>query len=450
MAKSVGGDKKFTEADIFALERIFPSVDHLFKAHIASSIASDDALVVLDTNALLLPYSFKAGNLTALKEVYKKIAAQSRLFLPDRVAREFTRLRDYKLSEIIQALQDRKSQGQSAEMPPILDATASFPAVASSRDRLNDARKAYTSALDKLIDEIKGWRGDDPIVQIYSEVFGQESIVTLSFDEEAKSDYLADWEWRLQNKVPPGYKDQSKDDDGIGDYLIWRSLLKLGEKHQKNLAFVTGEQKADWFVRSGKSGVFPRPELLAEYRRASSGKTLRLLTLYQLLEEMDAPAAVVESVKEAEVIANTAISDASMFEIRSASRISLGFLGKRSFDYSTNDGMVDVAGKDTNFILKFSKATNESIHLYRDGNLARIGRIKAGKSGQRIRPESVETSSRVYTIQKGEYFLAQNTDGRLLAGKILNIADDTKGASHDEIVFLFSINSAGEDTVALV
>jgi hypothetical protein len=448
MAKSTSTDAK---PDVFALERIFPSVENLFEPHIAGSIDSSDSLVALDTNALLLPYSFKAGNLKALREVYKKISAQKRLFLPDRVVREFTKLRDQKLSEIIQALQDRKSQGQPAEMPPLLDNAKSFPEVTSSRENLDSARAKYISAIDKLIGEIKGWRGDDPIVKIYSEVFGQESVVTLPYDEAAKEEYLTDWDWRLENKVPPGYKDQSKDDDGIGDYLIWRSLLALGKKQKKNLAFVTGEQKADWFVRSGKSGVFPRPELLAEYRRESEGKTLRLLTLYQLLEEMDAPPAVVASVKEAEDTANTAIVDASVLDSQNTSRISLGFLGKRSFDYSTNDGMIEVSGKGTSFTLRFSKASDTAIHLYRDGtNLTHIGRIKVARFGQRIRVNSIDTTSHTYTIRTGEYFLARNEEGRLLAGKILKISDDARGADQDEVVFTYSINSAGEDSVAAV
>jgi hypothetical protein len=42
-------------------------------------------------------------------------------------------------------------------------------------------------------------------------------------------------QWRTDNQVPPGYKDASKDDKGIGDFLIWKSILDLGKKKNRDL-----------------------------------------------------------------------------------------------------------------------------------------------------------------------------------------------------------------------
>jgi hypothetical protein len=74
-----------------------------------------------------------------------------------------------------------------------------------------------------------------------------------------------------------------------------------------DLAFVTGEQKADWFIRSDGGSIYPRHELIDEYRRFSEGKSLRLMSLYELLEEMKVADNVVQDVKYAEVQANTAV-----------------------------------------------------------------------------------------------------------------------------------------------
>jgi hypothetical protein len=212
--------------------------------------------------------------------------------------------------------------------------------------------------------------------------------------------------------LPPGYKDQAKDDTGIGDYLVWMAILSLGEKHKKDLAFVTGEQKADWFVRSGKSGIYPRPELLAEYRAHSNGRSLRLLTLYELLSEMNAPATVVEDVKQIEESANTAISVANSLHKPFFSGSEMRHLGKRTFDYSTNDGKIEASGAGTSFILRFSKASDQSIHIYRDGtNLTHVGRIKDAAIGQKIVLDDYDTTSRSYTIQTGERFIARNDSG---------------------------------------
>ena len=89
------------------------------------------------------------------------------------------------------------------------------------------------------------------------------------------------------------------------------SLLRLGRDNKKDLIFVTGEEKADWFVRAGAEPIYPRPELIDEYRRSSGGRNIRLSTLHELLREMEVSDAVVEEVQRVEQEANTAIRDAS-------------------------------------------------------------------------------------------------------------------------------------------
>jgi hypothetical protein len=128
-------------------------------------------------------------------------------------------------------------------------------------------------------------------------------------DDEARKSYLAEMKWRYPHKVPPGYKDAGKEDGGIGDFLIWKSLLKLGEREKKNLVFITGEQKADWFIRADGGAVYPRSELIDEYRRASGGKSFCLMSFYALLEEMKASQEVVQEVKQLEAQANTELRE---------------------------------------------------------------------------------------------------------------------------------------------
>jgi PIN like domain len=133
--------------------------------------------------------------------------------------------------------------------------------------------------LGELVSEIRAWRGDDPVVSIYARVFNKDTVIDLPWDEKAREEYLKEMTWRYQHKVPPGYKDARKEDGGIGDFLIWKSLLSLGANKKMDLAFVTGEQKSDWFVRGDGGPVYPRHELVDEYRRASDGKSLRLMSL---------------------------------------------------------------------------------------------------------------------------------------------------------------------------
>ena len=225
--------------------------------------------------------------------------AESRLFVPGRALREFVRNRDKKLGDIVHALNERKGQ-VSYELPSkLLDS--------KTLEKANDAwiqREEYKTIIGDMVETIKRWRRNDPVTAMYREIFLEDALIDLSYDEKSKDIYLSEFRWRVDVKMPPGFKDSKKDDEGIGDFLIWKSLLKLGEGKKLDLAFVTGEEKADWFVRSDNQRVFPRVELVNEYRRASGGRLLRLLDLNELLRELGVESTVVDEVKRAEEVAN--------------------------------------------------------------------------------------------------------------------------------------------------
>ncbi|WP_283807814.1 PIN-like domain-containing protein [Bradyrhizobium mercantei] len=139
------------------------------------------------------------------------------------------------------------------------------------------------------------------MAKLYATVLSGDAIIDLPIsDVEARQELLKEARDRTRNRIPPGYQDAGKDDEGIGDFLIWKSLLQLGSERKQHLAFVTGEQKNDWFVRSGGEHIYPRFELVDEYRRASDGRSLRLMSLPQLLNALKAPASVVNDAKTAE------------------------------------------------------------------------------------------------------------------------------------------------------
>lgn len=115
------------------------------------------------------------------------------------------------------------------------------------------------------------------------------------------------------------------------------------------------------------------------------------------------------------------------------------------FDYSTNNGLVTVGQGDCEFRLRFSKASDTAIHLYKDNtNLSAIARIKGAHSGDQIEFSEHDSSSRVYTIRTGEHFLVVNDKGYFLQGRVTHIQDDTRGTDRDEVRFRYEIGSAGQ------
>lgn len=426
----------------FALETAFPSPENAFAPYHAAASSNADVIVAIDTSTLLLPYSVRKDDLTALAKVYEALAAQDRLFIPARSAREFIRHRDRKLADMIQGLNAKISRINIPDknLSPLLEGVAGYDALANAANKLKTAHSEYISAHADIIKTIKAWRGDDPVTSVYRKVFTPPRIIE---HEDAFDDVLSEWKARREAKVPPGYKDAAKEDSGIGDFLIWKSVLRLGASHKKDLVFVTGEEKADWFVRSEGEAIYPRPELIDEYRRASDGHHIRLSSLHELLSAMKVAPSVVNEVRDAESRAGIASRATT---VAGVSAIDIGFpedAGTVAFDYSTNDGAVEVGLPGRRIRVRFSKASDKAIHLYRDRGTVRIARVKQLPKNAPITLDQQDTSSSSYTIALGEGFLAQNGSGDVLVGRLLEIKDDSRGAEQDLVRFSYCVYAAG-------
>jgi hypothetical protein len=326
--------------DPFLLDRVYPEAHRVFQPTEELVPKSNTVVVALDTNALLLPFSLGKGDLSALATVYSQFAQERRLFLPERVAREFIKHRDRKLAEMAQAIDDRVSRmaAWDAKVTPLLlDGFPERDALTASSESFEVATKSYLKLLRHLSEHVRSWRGSDPVTTLYAGLFTKERMIGPS---ETREKIIEELEYGLRNQVPPGYKDSGKDDWGIGDVVIWMSLLNLGKTTKKDLIFVTGEEKADWFVRSGNRPVYPRPELVDAYRDASGGRSLRLSSLHELLKEMSAPDNLVIDVKVAEATANSAIQTASSARIGTfANSAHITVPGRqRELRYAQDDG----------------------------------------------------------------------------------------------------------------
>ncbi len=199
-------------------------------------------------------------------------------------------------------------------------------------------------------------------------------------------------------------------------------------------------------MRSGGEPVFTRPELLIEYRRASGGKNLHLSSLAELLRQFGTADEIVEEVRSAEASANSAVRMRT--SVVSKARRS-GPSGRESasgeidFDYSRDDGQISVPSPLGSIDLRFSKASDTEVHLYRTPTLVAIMRLKGVVRDTLLNMEEFDGSSHVYTIGLGEAFAALNKTGEVLVGRILAIADDSRGASADQVRFEYRIFQSG-------
>ena len=70
----------------------------------------NECCVILDTNALLLPYTISQASLDEIIRVYSLLVKEERLIIPGQVVREFTENRPGKISDLHQKLLRKKSE----------------------------------------------------------------------------------------------------------------------------------------------------------------------------------------------------------------------------------------------------------------------------------------------------------------------------------------------------
>ena len=288
--------------DMFIINKIFPNAKDIFTVSGRPiSEIKNDCLFVFDTNSLILPYTTSSESLDEIKKVYTKIIDEKRFFIPGQVAREFARIRPEKIKEVFQQL--TKSRNSIPVLGigkyPLLEGIKDYDELSTKEKEINSLVKDYAKQLGKVIEHVKEWSWNDPVSQLYKSLFNGDVIYDIELDEEKIKKEL---EYRYENKIPPGYEDRNKDDGGIGDLLIWFTILELAETHKKDIVFISGDEKKDWFYQVDKQSLYPKFELTAEFRGKAPDKTFNIIKLSELLGLYGADEKVVEEVESEENI----------------------------------------------------------------------------------------------------------------------------------------------------
>ncbi|GBF52064.1 hypothetical protein LPTSP4_36020 [Leptospira ryugenii] len=289
--------------DIFINNEIYKKASDIFEIKsISVEEIKEKCIFVIDTNALLIPYSTSSGSLVKLTEIYKNLIDQLRLFIPGQVAREFANNRPNKIKELFQTINRQKNNSKTIKIGnyPILSNLASYQEIQRLEKEINYRLEKYNEQITFLAKEIKLWSFNDPVSEIYRNLFKKEVIKDLDLSQEIKINIKKELEKRYQHKIPPGFKDSAKEDLGIGDYLIWKTILEIGAEQKKDLVFISGDEKSDWFYRSEQQALFPRFELITEFFDYSGGKSFNIIKLSNFLELFSSDREIVREIKEEE------------------------------------------------------------------------------------------------------------------------------------------------------
>jgi hypothetical protein len=288
-----------TKPDIFVANKSYPDAKGLFYGSFSSlESVKKECAVVLDTNALLVPYGVSKNSLSEIEATYAQLAHAKRLVIPGQVAREFARNRPGKIADIFQAFSRKRNlSAPDRGRYPLLEGTDEYEKIQAIEDSIEKLLGEYRSAISQVLDHIKNWNWNDPVSKLYSKLF-PDLVVDPTLNED---EFIKQLDYHHANKLPPGYKDASKDDRGIGDQLVWNCVVAIAEERKCPVVLVSGDSKADWFYRSEGQPLFPRFELVDEIRRVSGGKSLHIVHFSTFLELFGANETAVVEVRKEEI-----------------------------------------------------------------------------------------------------------------------------------------------------
>ena len=116
--------------------------------------------------------------------------------------------------------------------------------------------------------------------------------------------------------------------------------------------------------------------------------------------------------------------------------------GSFSFDYSNNNGIYIIGNDEWKFSTKWSKGSNDIIHVYSDcDDIDHIARIKQGNISNISISDltNCDYSSRCRDIAIGDIAVWKNKNGHYLLTLITAIQDDTRGYKKDLVTGMYKI-----------
>lgn len=248
-------------------------------------------MVVLDANVLIDLYRYQKNTRDEFLAVLDGLRDQ--LWIPNQVIEEFWQNRDNIIAdprEVDKTARELRRHLASADRDLRYWAKrVRLPAkdVQELANLLDEAfAKVVAHVQEQAVDDGRQFAREtngDPLIARLEPVL--EGRVGRPFGEVDYKSAVAEAQRRGKERIPPGYMDKDKEGSGpAGDYLLWAQTLIEAKKSQRDVLFVTSDNKEDWW-RKDKDGesLGPRPEL-AEEMRSVTGRRLFMLPPDSLLD----------------------------------------------------------------------------------------------------------------------------------------------------------------------
>lgn len=265
----------------------------------------NDCIFAVDANVLLNLYRYSDVTRKELEKAIESI--KDRLFIPHQAAKEFLKNRlsvtsgqanEYVKS--IKSINELVSSLSTKDRHPFLPDTE-LPKLKEYSDQLVEL---LTNQKDILLSKLTNDEILDFIGKIFLGKTGQ------CFDTEEMDKIAKEGEERYQREIPPGYRDNRKDDTDdpyrrYGDLIVWFQIIFYAKSEGKPCVFITDDKKDDWWREQSGRTIGPRPRLIEEFKL----KTNQRFWMYT----------VEKFIKESAKMSNDTVSEEILNEIKKVS-----------------------------------------------------------------------------------------------------------------------------------
>jgi hypothetical protein len=231
----------------------------------------DRAIFVPDTNIMLHLIRHSASVRGQLMSVFER--KKDALWIPYQVGAEFQRRRldvqqsaldayDKLAEEIKSSVNQARNKLSQYRAHPVIEI-----------ERELSALDGYLSDFEKRIAAARSKHPSDELAASFNRV---TELFAGRVGAKPKEERLAvirkEGEARYAKKIPPGYEDAKKTDEGdkFGDLVIWKEIIEKAKADKKPIIFVTDDGKSDWWhIHHGKK-IGPHPYLVEEFLRETN------------------------------------------------------------------------------------------------------------------------------------------------------------------------------------
>ena len=279
-----------------------------FLTELADLAKAPTTLIFIDTN--ILSYLFKL-HAAARQEFFDWAAvaiSENRFYLPAWCAGEYlARVRENQLSSYTPK---GKGDQQAKALEAMLDTASLFVDDAVLRSTsFTGSRAEYLAGFRAAINELstftQAFKHQFDPDKIHAEIETFLGPVVLDSPIAQICDRAAkEGPSRIEHRLPPGFRDEAKPENRLGDLIIWLEILGYSKTRREDFThvlFLTNDEKSDWVyapakrLDEGRKGRRPvpytapvlkiiDPRLVSEFKQEVGREHVEICTLSTLVQ----------------------------------------------------------------------------------------------------------------------------------------------------------------------